>query len=278
MNQSRFLNRAQFLAHFAYLGLPFHGVQEQPHLVTVLGTLRKRIEESAKQRAYALSVTARTDRGVHALHNCATFFLKQPIDPIKVIKEVSAHRQDNLYNVSLIQVPHYVHARGISNGKYYRYSILDDSNIIAIANPFVWRIAPRLSVEKMRFAARSLVGEIDFSSLRGAGCTASSPLKTIFDITIIRNAGGLILIDIFGNAFLRKMIRNMVGLLVEIGADLRDPNCIPEILDKKDRKAAGIMAPAHGLCLMAIIPNLIDSPLNGSNLRLPDGRDFSHIV
>lgn len=253
MSENRFCDRVQFLAKFAYVGDSFFGVQEQPKVSTVLGALRRRIEHEAAQRARALYVAARTDRGVHALENYATFYVKKPVDEENLIRGVMADAKDGLLGVKLMRVSPRVHARGNARGKIYRYSILDCTQDFQAVHPFAWQVAPALSVYAMQQASVHLVGEHDFSSLRGGGCQAGSPVKTIFQVRCERTSSGMIEIEIAGNGFLRKMIRNLVGLLVEIGAGLRKPECVPVILALKDRNAAGIMAPAHGLCLTRVV-------------------------
>ncbi len=227
-------------------------MQEQPNLPTVLGSLRKRIEEASLQRAKALYVSARTDRGVHALENYATFYLRRPLDAKAFIKTVTAHHDDGLFSVSVTEVPINIHARGNSRAKKYRYYVMDGCDPDHLEHPFVWKVVPCLSVSGMQAAALFLEGEMDFSSLRGGGCQARSPLKNMHRITVTRCQTGVISIEILGNGFLRKMIRNMVGLLVEIGAHLRSPAKVPLIMAEKKRSAAGIMAPAHGLFLVNI--------------------------
>jgi tRNA pseudouridine38-40 synthase len=246
-------NRQQFLVKLGYIGSLFHGVQEQPNVITVLGALRNLVEAAARQRAMALVASARTDRGVHALENFVTFYLKEPIDVKKFISDLREINTIGLFILSICQVSLHVHARGNSRGKTYRYTIVDGCKPDELGDhPLSWAIVPRLSEEKMRKASLAMIGEMDFSSLQGGGCQAGSTIKQIFLIDVIRNFNGAIFIEVFGNAFLRKMIRNMVGLLVEIGAGLREPACVKDILAKKSRTASGIMAPAHGLCLIKV--------------------------
>ena len=253
MNESKKYHRAQYLARFAYIGSNFYGVQEQPNFPTVLGAVRRRLESYARQPIKALAVSARTDRGVHALENYATFYLKDPVDSEQLVKNFEASRDDGLYALSLRRVDYRVHARGNARGKTYRYTIVDGCDEKALgSDAFAWRVVPRLSIEAMSLAASHLVGLKDFSSLRGGGCQAQSPIKEIYSVSINRCSSGEILVEIHGGSFLRKMIRNMVGLLVEMGASLRKPDSMIEILEKKDRRAAGIMAPAHGLCLIRV--------------------------
>lgn len=241
----------------AYDGSRFYGVQEQKTLPTILGTLRERIEKCAMIKACALVAAARTDRGVHALNNYATFYLKGPLErPIdNIIEEVTRYRGDGLYIIRMNRVSSHVHARASSRGKAYRYTIIDGQEDAASNGcelGFAWKVAPRLDTEKMAQAASVLVGEKDFSSVRGGGCEAGSSIKEIFSINITRCDSGEIVVDIYGRAFLRKMIRNIIGLLVEIGSGLRKPCSTSFILEQKDRNASGIMAPAHGLCLMSV--------------------------
>jgi tRNA pseudouridine38-40 synthase len=252
MTLNSLADRAQFLVKFGYIGSSFYGVQEQPYLNTVLGALRKRIEKNAKQKAYALFVAARTDKGVHALENYATFYLRSKVNITKFIKDMHTHQPDGLFLISVSHASPYVHARGNSQGKKYRYCIIDGCESFDIVHPFIWKIVPNLNIESMQTAAQFLIGEMDYSSFRGGGCQANNVIKTILKIEINKCSSGIIFIEISGKSFLRKMVRNVVGLLVEIGAGLRPPSCIPSVLDEKRRHAAGITAPAQGLFLVAV--------------------------
>src|SRR5580704_1481635 len=124
MNNFEQLDRHQFLVEFAYQGQDFFGVQEQVGLNTVLGMLRKRIEQASGQRARCLFVAARTDKGVHALHNCATFYLKPPMDICQFTKTITTDRADGLLDVTIREVDRRVHARA-GKGKIYRYMLID---------------------------------------------------------------------------------------------------------------------------------------------------------
>src|SRR5262245_21369366 len=219
--------RIQFLVEFAYNGADFFGVQEQANLKTVLGALRSRIEHASLQRARCLFAAARTDRGVHALHNCATFYVYDPLDKKEFIRLVETVRPDGLLAVTIQHVENKTHARA-GYGKIYRYTILDDrDDSLLLTHPFASSIAPKLNLDAMINAAKHLIGEMDFSSLRGGDCQAGTVVKKIYDIKIFRADPETIIIEIAGQSFLRKMIRNMVGLLVEIGVGLRTPSCIP---------------------------------------------------
>ncbi len=215
-----------------------------------MSALRKRIASFTEEKPHSLAASARTDRGVSALKNFATFYLKdlRRDELLDFINSVEKYRDDGLYQVELFWADPHVHARSCSNGKKYRYTIVDNNGSF---NPYSWGIYPKLDINAMKEASLLLLGEHDFSSLRGGGCEAGTTIKEIFSIEIERCFQSVI-IDIEGNAFLRKMIRNMVGLLAEVGAGLRKPCDVSSILLQKDRQAAGIMAPAQGLCLMKV--------------------------
>jgi tRNA pseudouridine38-40 synthase len=252
MTKKDLSNRIQILARFAYEGQNFHGVQEQKSLKTVLGTLRERIESASGQRAKSLVCASRTDKGVHALCNYATFYIMAPVNIESFILLCEKDHNDGIINLRLSHVSPHVHARGNSRGKHYRYTIKHnvDENLISW-NSHIWLIAPHLNITQMREAAKAMLGTHDFSSFRGAGCSASDPRKTIFSIEITEE-DSVISINIKGNAFLRKMVRNMIGLLVEVGAGLRPVHAVSEIIAARSRDCHAITAPAWGLCLQEL--------------------------
>lgn len=251
MSKEKFQYRQNFLITFGYNGYDFFGVQFQPRLATVCGAIKDRVFTAIGQKAHGLSVAARTDRGVHAKKNLATFYLNKPFLEEKFLHSFLSV-EDNLKDIKIYQVDPNFHARGSSLGKIYLYKIFDDQDL-TMQGEDTWTIFPKLDIDAMKKAAEFMVGNRDFSSLRGGGCGASSAIKEINYIKILQDLNKVIHIEISGNSFLRKMIRNMVGLLVEVGVALRKPEEIEEILAKKDRQAAGITVPPHGLTLLKVM-------------------------
>lgn len=252
MNHHKFLERHAFLAQFAYHGATFFGVQEQPGLKTVLGVLRARLVAAAGQEPRSFVVAARTDRGVSASKNFVTFYFRAPFDEAAFLANIRAEYDDGLLALVVKKAPHQMHARANALAKTYRYTIKDGRCRAEQPDDMVWEIAPVLSIEAMQRAARDFVGVHNFSSVRGGGCEAGTATREIVSIAIHRTHASYIFIDITGTGFLRKMVRNMVGLLVEIGAGLRPHNVVADILAARSRAAAGITAPAYGLCLLDI--------------------------
>jgi tRNA pseudouridine38-40 synthase len=268
--------RVQLLIRFGYDGSRFYGLAPQPDVPTAAGALRARLEEaSGGLRARGLAFTARTDRGVHAEQNFATcYFIEEVFQTDTVVEtllqEVALDRDDGLLHVEARQVPWNVHARAIGMGKHYRYRLgggyspeLIELVAEADRRPFgtpcpvdpalldIWQVHPPLNAEWMRRAAAHLVGTHDFSSFRGGPIDNRPPVRTVTDI-FITDFGDEVVVDVFGHGFLRKMVRIIVGTLAEVGVGMRHPDSMPRVLARRNRRAAGLTAPARGLTLMAV--------------------------
>jgi len=275
--------RTQFLVRFGYLGDRFSGVQPLRDRPTAGAALYERVFAAFGVPPKALCFSARTDRGVHALDNMATFFVpKEGADVDAAARACERPRDDGLTFVRLFAVSRHVHARGTSRGKRYRY-IVDDSCIDADdphhpRSLHSWRIAPTLDVARAREAAHLLIGEHDFSSLRSGPRTAASPVKRITRIHVrgphaLPTDGRRIFIEVIGDGFLRKMVRNIAGLLVEVGSGWRDVDDVPRILAARDRSALGITAPPGGLTLVEVFTAWkTAAPSVGADVRTVDDR------
>ena len=248
-------HRATLLVSFGYDGEPFFGLQPQPGHPTAGGALKARLADAAGQPPRGLAFAARTDRGVHALTTAATcWFPADAIDVDVVAARVAAHRDDHLTVHAVHRVDAGVHARTVSVAKHYRYRIVDGADPAAAdgGHERAWHVVPRLDQTAMQAAAEHLIGTFDFTSLRGGGCSAATPVKTITRLDIHRGDDDVIVIDIEGNAFLRHMVRNLAGLLVEVGSRWRDAATVPAVIAARHRQAAGLQAPAGGLTLVAL--------------------------
>lgn len=243
--------RAQLLVRFGYDGARFRGLQPQaPGIPTAGSALRDRLTAAAGTPPKALSFAARTDAGVHALKNLATCWFRGHDDVDGIVARLATPRDDGLVDVRAYRVPYDVHARGSGRGKRYRYLVEAGVDAPDPAHGFVWQIAPTLDGDRMRSAAKQLEGTHDFTSLRAPNCTAESAVKTLTSVRVGGPFANRFVIEVCGNAFLRKMVRNLVGLLVEVGAGLRDD--VPAVLAARERDAAGLCAPPQGLVLVEV--------------------------
>lgn len=258
--------RVALLIRFGYDGARFYGLQPQRDLPTAGGALAERILAAAGQRQKGLAFSARTDRGVHCGINLATcWYPAAELDVDGFRARLTAAGDDGLVVHGVDVVPPTVHARNISRGKHYRYVVVDNADPDALDDVHAWRVVPALDVERMQQVARSLLGTHDFSSLRGSGCSAASTEKSLYRFDVTRADDGRIVVDVVGDAFLRHMLRNLAGLLVEVGSGWRDVD-VGAVLAARHRQAAGLMAPAAGLTLVAVG---CAWPLDGSR-RLPE--------
>ena len=143
------------------------------------------------------------------------------------------------------------HPRFSATGKHYRYTILARPDRSPRWRDRAWHVPEPLSLPQMIEASRALLGEHDFSAFRAAGCTAKTARRRIDAVGVTRSEE-LVEVDVRGNAFLRNMVRILVGTLAEVGTHHRPIGQVGEILASRDRTKAGKTAPAHGLELMEV--------------------------
>jgi tRNA pseudouridine38-40 synthase len=248
-------HRATLLVRFGYEAGAFFGLQPQPGLATAGGALVERLTRAAGQGPRGMAFAARTDRGVHALVNVATCWLPRELDIAAVIEDVRRPRDDGLVVHDVVVVPASVHARCVAAGKRYRYIVHDGASEAEAqgGHALAWAVAPTLDVAAMQDAGTRLIGTHDFSSLRGGGCSAGTPTKTITSLVVTRRQDGAVVIDVCGDAFLRHMVRNLAGLLVEVGSGWRASSAVDGVLAARARRAAGLMAPPGGLTLVEVV-------------------------
>lgn len=261
--------RTALLVRFGYDGAGFWGLQPQPGLPTAGGALEVRLRDAARAvlgaarddaRPKGLAFAARTDRGVHAGANLATcYFLAdkgQPpldLDVDALAAAAAVDRDDGLTSVEVRRVAPTLHARGISRGKHYRYRLRDrcPAPLDVDSDGLRWLLVPALDVDAMNAACRVLSGTWDFSSFRAGGCSAASATKTLYRFAVTRD-GDDVVVDLVGDAFLRKMVRNLVGLLAEVGSGWRSVDDVERVLLARHRQAAGLCAPPAGLTLVRV--------------------------
>ena len=241
----------RFKLTIEYDGTPYSGWQRQENLSTVQGTLEDAFEDFLGS-PITLSGSGRTDAGVHARGQVAHVDILKPYEAFAIQGAINQRLRN--HPISLLKVEEVsadFHARFSATQRFYEYLILNRRAPASLEEKRAWWVAPPLCVKKMQEAASFLVGHHDFSSFRDSRCQSSSPIKTLENFTL---EGGeeTILIKVNARSFLHHQVRNMVGTLKRIGQGSWSPEKIKEILEAKDRKAAGPTAPAHGLYLTRI--------------------------
>jgi len=171
---------------------------------------------------------------------------------------------DDVAVMAAEEVPKDFDPRRWATGKRYRYLISSRAGRSPLLRRNHWELFAPLDIGAMQIAARPLLGTHDFSSFRAADCEAPHPRRTLRTLDLVE-VGAILRIEVEGTAFLKHMVRNLVGSLVEVGRGKRAPEWIAQVLEAKDRTLAGPTAPAHGLTLVEVTyragPRPPDAPL-----------------
>lgn len=234
----------------AYDGRPFSGWAPQDGARTVAGELLGAIR-AMDPRVTEVRGASRTDAGVHARGQVASFRTERTIPLHGVRRGLNSLLPDTIAIREADEVDDAFHPRFSATGKHYRYTILVARDRSPRWRHRAWFVSDPLDVDAMRAAATYLVGQHEFDAFRAAGCAAKTTRRTIESITI-GHADETLIVDVRGNAFLRNMVRIVVGTVVEVGVGRWPPAQVAEILAAKDRTQAGITAPAHGLELVEV--------------------------
>ncbi len=250
-----------------YKGTDFHGFQTQPNGVkTVQQALEKALSKVADE-PITLVCAGRTDAGVHATNQVIHFDTLAKRLPKAWVMGTRPHLPDSVSVKWAHDVSPNFHARFSALNRTYRYLISDAKTSSALLHDQItWSSRP-LDIEKMRKGAAHLVGRHDFTSFRATQCQAKSPVRQIHYLHIIRR-GDLIVIEVQANAFLHHMVRNMVGVLMAVGAGDKPASWVGEVLAAKDRSAGGVTSRPFGLYLVSVdfppefdLPKLLPGPL-----------------
>jgi tRNA pseudouridine38-40 synthase len=233
-----------------YDGSKYSGWQVQPGKRTIQGELVEAVSNLTGFRTFVHGAS-RTDAGVSALGQVALFEIDSPIPTENFPKAINDRLPPNIAVISAEEAPPKFDLLGDVKSKLYRYTIYTDRHRPVLKLNQCWHIPKKIDTEAMNQAAQLLVGTKDFKSFATAKDRREKTVRTIFNCTVTTD-DKWIYIDIEGDGFLYNMVRNIVGTLVEIGLGRWKPEKITEILEAKNRQAAGPLAPAVGLCLIRI--------------------------
>lgn len=245
-----------------YDGTNYHGWQRQANLLTVQEVLEDVLGRITKQTV-KITGASRTDSGVHALGQVVSFKTNLQIDETSWVKAINSLLPHDIRIKSAEYVQPEFNARFSAKGKKYRYAILNAEQMSPFLRNYSWHVKRPLDLSAMQDAAVCLLGTHDFSSFRSSECSAKSPVRTLEKIEVTKGGeveGGLrfisntdmIIFTFEARSFLQHMVRNIVGTLAEVGRGRFKPTDIKSILEKKDRRHAGQIAPSQGLFLVKI--------------------------
>ena len=240
----------RYKINLEYDGTNLIGWQENQDGPSVQSLLQDAIYKFCGEKTNVVSA-GRTDAGVHAICMTAHFDLEKDQDSNTIMRALNFYLINEPVSVlSCERVDDNFHARFDCKKRFYKYIVLNRGAPVVLQKNRVWWVPQKLDVEKMRIAAKKLIGKHDFTSFRAAQCQARSPIKTL-DTAIITQNGDEIVFEFSARSFLHHQVRNMVGTLVEIG--LGKPYDIDEIFAAKNRSAAGVNAPSSGLYFVKAI-------------------------
>ena len=250
----------------AYDGTGFVGWQRQASGTSIQGLLEDALAE-LEGRPVTVMGAGRTDAGVHATGQAAGVSLAREIDAVSLMRAVNVRLPDAVRVTSATEVAASFHARFHARSKTYRYRIWNGEAINPFERAYTWHIpAPALDVDAMTAAARLVEGAHDFAAFQGAGAETHGTDRVVFASRVFRSPGGfegpagmapgtaahLITYEISGSGFLRYMVRNIAGTLVEVGRGKRPSDWVGDVLASRERARAGPTAPAQGLFLVAV--------------------------
>jgi tRNA pseudouridine38-40 synthase len=233
----------------AYDGTGFRGWarQRDPSIRTIEGVVSAHFER-VLQESVKLSVAGRTDAGVHARGQVASFTTASSVRPEQLQKALNGVLAPELVVVDAAYAPEGFDARFSAKAREYVYRIHEAALPDPFTARFEWHRPGDLRLGPMREAARLLVGEHDFASFCRPPGGDRSTVRDLRRLTVGRQ-GDVLSIRAVANAFLHRMVRSLVGTLVAVGDGELEAAAMPEILDARDREAAGQPAPARGLTL-----------------------------
>ena len=233
-----------------YDGTGYHGWQIQPNVETIQGTIEGKLAQITGETV-RLVASGRTDAGVHATGQVAHFKTHSSLNVLSFLKGLNSLLPEDIRVKDVEEVEEAFHARFSAKGKVYEYRIFIGEVRSPFHRHFSWFVPGKLDLASMREAAMKLKGSHDFSSFCSTGSDHLSHIREIYTIDVgIRR--DLIIIGVEANAFLKQMVRNIVGTLVEVGRRKLTPSQFGDILEARDRRRAGIAAPAQGLFLVRV--------------------------
>jgi len=233
-----------------YDGTCFSGWQIQPRKNTVQQVAQDILQRVTQENIKVVGAS-RTDTGVHALGQVAHFRTRSKISVEKLFIALNGLLPPQISVKAVEEADADFHAIRSAKFKTYRYVIRNAKTGSALQRLRMWHVRDSLDLPAMRRAARALVGRHDFSAFRGAKSDTKTSTRRLLRVSI-RKADDNIVIEIVGDGFLKYMVRNIVGTLVDVGKGRISPVAFREIVRSRDRKKAGMTAPAFGLYLVEV--------------------------
>lgn len=234
-----------------YDGRPFSGWQRQDNAPSVMGLIEQSLLKFTREQVVVFGA-GRTDSGVHATGQIAHFDLERDWHSQKV-REALNHflKETGVAILGAEKVTSEFDSRFMATRRYYRYRICNRRAPLTFEMGRAWQYSYPIDVDLMQEGANQLIGHFDFTTFRATACQAKSPWRTMEKLTISRE-GEWVYLDAMSRSFLHNQIRSFVGSLAEVGSGRKPVEWITEILEARDRRACGPVAPPDGLYLTQV--------------------------
>lgn len=233
-----------------YDGTRYRGWQLQPEGPTIQGVLEEALAVLLKEPV-RVHGSGRTDAGVHALGQVANFSCPDDRDLWRLRRSLDALTPDDITVKTVEEAAPSFDARRDARRRVYEYRLWNHPWRSVFHDRHAWHVSRPLDVGAMRAALPALQGEHDFSSFRAAGCAAATPVRRVYRNALFQWEDHWVY-RIEATGYLRHMVRNIVGTLVEVGLGEREAGSLAALIESRDRKRAGATAPARGLFLMEV--------------------------
>jgi len=240
-----------FKLSIEYDGTHYHGWQRQKADRTIQQEIENALATMTGSRV-TLNGSGRTDTGVHALGQVANFLCETDISEAVFQKGLNSILPEDIVIKDCRLMNEEFHARYDVKSKIYHYQMINRNIPMAIGRQYAWFIRRKLDTAAMRSAISHIIGSHDFKSFEGTGSPRSHTTRNILAADLIEKDDGLLIFEIEADGFLRYMVRNIVGTLVDVGLGKITPANFKEILASKNRRNASATAPAHGLFLVEV--------------------------
>lgn len=235
----------RYLITFSYDGSNFSGYQKQNEKRTVQNEIENKLSKILNKET-KISGSGRTDSKVHALNQKAHFDTSNKMPKEKIMYALNKLLERDIYIKNIETVEENFHARLSIKKKTYQY-LINTKEYNVFQRNYVYQLNQNLNIEKMKDGALYLIGEHDFTSFSKTDLTKEDMIRTIYEVAFEEKEN--LTITITGNGFLRYMVRNIVGALIDIGLEKEKPIYIKELLNKKDRRFGSKTASPVGLYL-----------------------------
>ncbi len=251
MNEHDIQARRNIKLVLEYDGSSYHGWQRQAGSLSVQEIVESRLGVMLGDRV-GVRASGRTDAGVHAKGQVVNFYTRNRLKPEEILRGLNSLLPGDIVVLDAEEVDESFHARFSAVSKIYEYHILNRAVPSALLRKYVWHVRRPLSPGPMEECLKMICGMKNFSAFMTSGSPVSSTERHIMRAAIERSGTDFLKILFEANGFLRQMVRNLTGTLVEVGKGKRTPEEFAAILDSGDRRKAGMTAPAHGLYLVSV--------------------------